>query len=74
MSRRFLQLAIAVDQAFNVVFGSGYADETLSAFAHRKRGWRRRVINGIFFWQKDHCQVAYLSEWNRRHLPKEYRA
>ena len=65
--------AIAVDQVFNVLIGSGYADETLSAFAHRKGGWRRATINALFFWQVDHCQESYFSEMNRRHLPPEYR-
>lgn len=64
---------ISVDQVFNVFLGSGYADETLSAYAHRKQGWRRATINAIFFWQEDHCHDSYYSERERRHLPPEYR-
>jgi hypothetical protein len=62
-----------VDQGFNVLFGSGWCDETISAYAHRKNDWRRRVINAIFFWQEDHCSRAYISERMRKHLPEEYR-
>ena len=68
-----LQLLISIDQVFNTLIGSGYADETLSAYAYRKGGWRYTLINSIFFWQEDHCRASYLSEIERKHLPKEYR-
>ena len=70
---RLLMLLLAFDQVLNVLIGSGYCDETLSAFAHRRGGWRRVVINGIFFWQLDHCRASFESELKRRHLPVEYR-
>ena len=70
---RFEAFWLSVDQVFNVLIGSGYADEALSAFAHRRGGWRRAVINALFFWQEDHCRDSYYSEMNRRHLPPEYR-
>lgn len=72
-----LQIAIAADQLANTLVG-GYADETLSARAWRlhavSRGWRcaRRVIDGLFFWQVNHCLSAYESERVKRHLPGEY--
>lgn len=75
---RLLNLAIALDQLVNVLAG-GHPDETLSARAWRMRAhtraWRRayRAINALFFWQADHCQAAYTSEWLRHHLPPEYR-
>lgn len=71
------QNAIAFDQQLNALLG-GMADETLSARAYRNRnvskGWNTayKVINKIFFWQKDHCYEAYLSEMNRKQLPVEY--
>jgi hypothetical protein len=68
-----MQLLIAIDQLLNVLIGSGWADETLSAFFHRRGGWRRTVINWMFFWQNDHCLQAHRSEIDRRHLPPEYR-
>ena len=51
------QFAIAVDQLINAALG-GYADETLSARAHRMRvkkqrywGWTADAIDRLFFWQ-----------------------
>lgn len=72
------QVAIAIDQLANAVIG-GYADETLSARAHRKHYsdwvWQvvRSLTNFVFFWQADHCLTAYLAELERKQLPQEYR-
>ncbi len=74
MGSGVIQFLIAIDQAFNVIFGSGWADETISAYAYRKGGWRPKVINAIFFWQENHCRESFYSELRRRHLPPEYRA
>lgn len=71
----FVQFIIAVDQLINALF-LGWADETLSARAWRKRyEWPvvYRLINALFFWQDNHCQNAYNSERESRHLPPEYR-
>lgn len=71
------QLAIAIDQFFNVVFG-GYADETLSARAFRMRYRKKRwliictIIDNLFFWQEEHCFNSYLNERKRKHLPTDY--
>jgi hypothetical protein len=74
-----LNLLIAIDQLFNALL-LGSADETLSSRAHR--AWRdgrwfgvvfRPLINLIFFWQKDHCLDAYLSEVHRQQYPKTFR-
>lgn len=72
-------ILIAADQFLNALLG-GYADETLSSRIHRgavlsaqpKRRWRiaRRVVNGLFFWQTDHCAGAYRMERRRGHLPE----
>lgn len=78
MSRRVTQIPIALDQLVNTIFG-GWADETISSVAWRKRndnrGWAllRKVIDAIFFWQTDHCESSYESEKERRHLPPELR-
>lgn len=72
------QMLIAFDQFINAICG-GWADETLSCRAWRQREkksrWKimRRVIDALFFWQKDHCKTAFESELQRRHLPKELR-
>lgn len=75
---RLLQILIGLDQLLNACL-AGYADETLSARAYRRRRARPRwmlayrTINAVFFWQHDHCRAAYLSEVERRQLPPEYR-
>ena len=72
------QVAIALDQLANTLLG-GYADETVSAKAWRKKddfwgwNWVYRVANALFFWQDDHCYDSYQTEVQRRQLPKEYR-
>lgn len=75
-----LQLAISIDQLFNVLLG-GYADETLSS-----RAWRayydkkpfglvfKPVIDTIFFFDKDHCFNSFLSERLDRQQPPENRS
>jgi hypothetical protein len=68
---------IALTQLLNALIG-GFCDETTSSRAHRqqhKRRWRlaRRAINAVFFWQDDHCRIAWQSEKERRHLPPELR-
>jgi hypothetical protein len=56
--------------------GFGMPDETISA-----RCWRRRDvsnaykwINRLFWWQENHCLLAYQAEMKQRHKPAEYRA
>ena len=38
------------------------------------RFWRTavRVIDGLFFWQTEHCRQSYASEAARSHSPKEF--
>ncbi len=78
---RFYHVAIAVDQLVNALL-SGSSDETLSARAYRcsalrarpKRRWvlARWLIDCLFFFQSNHCRLAYESELNRKHLPSHY--
>ena len=78
MGRRCKQIPIAVDQLVNTICG-GWADETISSVAWRKRnenkGWAllHKLIDGLFFWQTDHCRSAYESEKNRLQCPPELR-
>jgi len=75
---RVWQVLIAVDQLANALAG-GWADETLSARAHRcqassrRWAWLRRGIDALFFWDADHCFQAWISERARMQLPVEYR-
>ncbi len=75
---RLEQTAIAFDQLVNELIANGMADETISARAYRNRNkegwaWASPLLNGLFFWQEDHCRSAYESEVLRKHLPMEYR-
>jgi hypothetical protein len=72
------QILIAIDQLLNTLLG-GWADETLSSriwrlYARDKLSGRilKPVIDTIFFFQKDHCYQAFLSEVNRRQLPRDF--
>lgn len=70
------QILVALDQLVNTLMG-GMADETLSARAWRnhmkgRRSWPAKIIDTIFFWQKDHCREAYESEVERKQLPAGY--
>lgn len=74
-----MQFIIALDQLINTLF-RGWADETVSARAHRNamkgvRKWiyGRHLIDTIFFWDKEHCRKSFYSEKMRSHLPAEYR-
>lgn len=80
MKTYLMQNLIALDQQLNTLLG-GMADETLSARAHRMRekqqkywGWTANFIDFIFFWEKNHCFMAYQYEIRRRQLPEAYRA
>lgn len=71
------QVLIALDQLGNAILG-GWADETISARCWRLRAeqpysWLRPAIDGIFFWQQQHCLGAYISERRRAQQPPEYR-
>lgn len=69
----FKKLFIAIDQLINTLF-NGMPDETISASIYRNKDRALRwliaykVINNIFFWQKDHCKEAWESEINRKHI------
>lgn len=80
--RRLKNVAIAFDQLVWVLvtFGNGLPDETLSAAAWRmeqqgKLAGRvlRPTIDLLFFFDKNHCRNAYLSEFRKLQLPGSYR-
>jgi hypothetical protein len=71
------QFLIGVDQLLNTLFG-GYADETISArcwrLQHRKPySYLRPAIDGLFFWQDEHCRKSYDAEIKRKHSPRSQR-
>ena len=73
------RILVAIDQLANTVLG-GYPDETFSARAYRKAlagqpFWRltRWTIDGLFFWEPDHCRKSYESELAQNHAPERKR-
>lgn len=75
--KRLKHILIALDQLVNTIF-SGWPDETISSRAWRwdingKRAWPRKLIDGIFFWDAEHCKESYESERLGRQLPPELR-
>lgn len=76
MNSYLLNIGIAIDQFINAIF-AGEPDEMLSARAWRIRltnQWLWRVIDVIFFFDKNHCQECFDIERNRKQLPKEYQS
>lgn len=77
MKRKYFhQLLIAIDQLLNTLL-AGWADETLSSRAYRTRHKKRwyiamHIIDGIFFWQDQHCKQSYLVELYRGHKPEDF--
>ena len=82
-----VQVFLALDQLVNVLVPPidgtvGYADETLSARAYRAHRDGKilgklfmRPIDLLFFWQgPGHCKNAYITEFERKNYPDEYRA
>lgn len=73
------QIAIAFDQLINTLAG-GWADETFSARCWREgkasKGWNmaRIAVDALFWFQPQHCFNSYISEFERKQLPKEYRS
>ncbi len=72
-----MQVLIAVDQLGNALLG-GWADETLSSRCWRLRAKQpyktlRAVIDGLFFFEREHCRMSYESERLRLQSPPEVR-
>ena len=80
LDRRYrIQVLLGKDQLGNP-YAAGWADESISARAWRCQGmsyrwhWMRIIIDGLFFWQPNHCEQAWLDEKLRRQMPATYRA
>ena len=78
MARRLFNLFVALDQMAWVVLtlGWGYPDETISSACYRyeqQGAWwaqvLRPLIDWIFFWEPDHCRIAYQAEVLRLQAP-----
>ena len=79
----FWQTLLWFDQGFGILFSTlvkqkWYADVTFSARAYlweqeSKFKWLRKVIDIIFFWQKEHCKDVWETEKKLGHFPPEMR-
>lgn len=69
----WLSVLIALDQLLNALT-CGWPDETLSARAYREqRRFLQATINGLFFWQPNHCRHSYEREQQNKQLAPSYR-
>ena len=72
------QIVMAIDQLVNTFFG-GWADETISARAHRETWKLEWYIDLLFCWHRDkdgnrnHCVASFEHEKMRLDSPEEYR-
>ncbi len=70
------RIFIALDQLVNAL-ASGWPDETMSSRAYRLAvegmTWPMRMVDGPFFWQREHCKSSYESEREGRQAPPELR-
>jgi hypothetical protein len=74
---RYVATRLAIDfgslasRALNALIFGGSTAQTTSARAHIEATtcpvWdrRRRIINGLFWWQPDHCRTAWEREVDR---------
>lgn len=76
LKQYIINILIAFDQFINVLF-LGQPDETISSRAWRCKDansfWKlmQKFIDKVFFWQKDHCYMSYLSELERKQITTE---
>lgn len=68
-------IGIALTQMLNTLTG-GWPDESTSSRLWRlemqgneRAGFLRCVVDLLFFWQHDHCRLAYEAERARYQLP-----
>lgn len=73
-------IGIGLDQTLNCCIRInkewGTPDEMLSARAYRIRDTNpkyEKIINTLFFWDKDHCLECYKIEQNRDQFPDIYK-
>ena len=67
------RVALLVDFAANTLRG-GLPTEPISAWVWRKQYKTAiKVIDTLFFWDKDHCKTIYERVRDKANLPQEYR-
>lgn len=77
--KRIKNFLICLDQLLYsiITLGAGSPDETCSSAAWRMEcdgkffGFFRPIIDGLFFWDKNHCKESYLSELLKKEFMNE---
>lgn len=68
------QCAIALDQFVGTCLIAGhYADETISAWAHRRHHKRTEALINWLFSDPNHCAMSYVSEMRGTQNAGEYK-
>ena len=61
---------LTILNSFDIFLGSfipgAYEFETISSRAFRENWKIQKVIDIVFFWEKDHCESSYWSGVNKR--------
>lgn len=70
MKQYLINLTVLFSQAINVVLFAGHPDQTVSARAYQNQvmfGWGllHDMINGVFFWQDNHCRTSFEEDLQR---------
>jgi hypothetical protein len=74
---RTKNILIALDQFCNAVSG-GWPDETLSSRVWRMEAeggkkWPRKLLDALFFWEKERCLLSWQAELTRAQMPPALR-
>ncbi len=73
MRHQLKQTLIALDQLANAALFGGWADETISSRSYREFPRLAKLIDLLFWFDKDHCYESYVSEQLRMQMPPELR-
>lgn len=70
ITTQLVRISAWISQGVNVIFLGGHEDETISARAYQNKSdpkWSTvyNILNRVFFWQDDHCQVSHYSDYLR---------
>ena len=57
-----IKIGDALSQLLNVIFLNGHPNESLSGRAYRVKSNWFRIIDTIFWFDKNHCRNAYLND------------
>lgn len=57
-----IRIGDSLSQVMNVIFLNGHPNESLSGRAWRTRSVWYLIIDAILWFDKDHCQTAYLND------------